>query len=187
MAAKEEHGDKKEGAEGEAPKGGKKKMIIIIAVAAVVLIGGGVGAFLALGGKKPAEDGASEEGGEGEEAAAEGEGGKEHGEEGGEHGGPAAPAVMPLETFIVNLQVKGSFLKTTLQLEFAEPELPPTAEADTPKIRDTIIRILSSKSAQDLLSAEGKEKAREEIRDGINELLGGEDVTQVYFTEFIIQ
>ena len=87
----------------------------------------------------------------------------------------------------MNLQVKGSFLKTTIQLEFAEPQLPPTVESDIPKVRDAVIRILSSKSSADILTAEGKEKLREEIKNSVNESLGAEDVTQVYFTEFIIQ
>ena len=87
----------------------------------------------------------------------------------------------------MNLQVKGSFLKTTIQLEFAEPELPHTIEHETPKIRDSIIRVLSSKSAQDILSADGKEKLREELKDAVNTALKSEDVTEVYLTEFIIQ
>ena len=173
--------EKKE--EGEEPKKGKKKLVIILA-AVVLLGGGGVGAFLAMGKSSKTEE-AGAEGGHGEAGA---EGG--HGEAGAEgEGGPVVlpPAVLPLETFIVNLQVKGSFLRTTIQLEFAEPELPHTIESDVPKIKDTIIRILSSKSSSELLTTEGKEKMRSEIRDGVNEVLGSEDVTQVFFTEFIIQ
>ena len=158
--------------EAAAPKK-SKKMLIIIIVAVLVLVGGGVGAFLALGKKGEAE---GEEGGE-----------EEEGEPGEEEAHDLPPAVLPLDTFIVNLQVKGSFLKTTLQLEFAEPELPHTVEHDTPKIRDAIIRVLSSKAAPDILSTEGKEKLREELKIAVNEALRSEDVTQVYMTEFIIQ
>ncbi len=171
---------KEEEAKTETKGGGKKKLIIII-VAVLILVGGGVGAFFAFGKSHAAE---GEEGAvEGEEAAGEGEEGAAEGEEHAE----APPAVLPLDTFIVNLQVKGSFLKTTVQLEFVEPELPPTIEHETPKIRDAIIRLLSSKSAADILSAEGKEKLREELRQEINAALKSEDVGQVYFTEFIIQ
>ncbi|MCB0324007.1 MAG: flagellar basal body-associated FliL family protein [Bdellovibrionales bacterium] len=155
----------------ESKSGGGKKKLIIIIVLVLVLVGGGVGAFLALGGSK--------------EDAEEGEELEEEGEETGEAILPAA--VLPLETFIVNLQVKGSFLKVTLQLEFAEPELPPTVESEIPKLRDTIIRILSSKESAEILTQQGKETLREELRNGVNETLGAEDVTQVYFTEFIIQ
>lgn len=161
----------------EAPAKGGKKMLIIIIVAVLVLVGGGVGAFFAFGKSKAA--------GEGEEGGDE-EGGDEEGGEGGEEV-DLPPAILPLDTFIVNLQVKGSFLKTTLQLEFTEPELPHTIEHDTPKIRDAIIRVLSSKAAPDILSTEGKEKLREELKQSVNEALKSEDVVQVYITEFIIQ
>ena len=168
---------KEEESKVEAKGGGKKKLIIII-VAVLILVGGGVGAFFALG---------KSGGAEGEEGAVEGEEGGEEEAEAEDGHAEAPPAVLPLDTFIVNLQVKGSFLKTTIQLEFVEPELPPTIEHETPKIRDAIIRLLSSKSSADILSAEGKEKLREELRQEIDSALKSEDVGGVYFTEFIIQ
>ena len=163
-------------AEEAKPKGGSKKLIIIVAIV-LVLVLGGAGAFFAMKGKaKPATETAEEE------TAAEGE------EEGGEEGGKSlAPAILPLETFIVNLQVKGSFLKTTIQLEFVTPELPTTVENEVPKVRDSVIRVLSSKSSAEILTPDGKEKLRQELRDAINQALGSDDVAKVYFTEFIIQ
>ncbi len=138
----------------------------------LAVIAAGVGAFLALKGSRG-------EGGLEQEDSADGTGAERQAEQ--------QPAILPLETFIVNLQVKGSFLKTTMQLQLAQPELPPTVESDVPRIRDSIIRVLSSKSSSDILSTAGKEKLREEIRTAVNETLGAEDVTHVYFTEFIVQ
>lgn len=155
----------------ETPKS-NKKMVIIMAVALVVGIGV-PGAFFAMSGssEKP-------------EAGLEDELSDDKSYE-GVAGLP--PAILPLETFIVNLQVKGSFLRTTIQLEFADSQLPPTIESDMPKIKDAIIRTLSSKSSSEILTAEGKERLRGEIRDSVNDMLGAEEITQVYFTEFIIQ
>jgi flagellar FliL protein len=163
----------------EKPAGGGKKKLIMIIVAVLVLVGGGAGAFFVMGGS------GSEEGGE------EGEEGEEHGEEGeegaeGEHG-ELPGAIMPLETFIVNLQVKGSFLKTTINLEFADPELPHSAENDMPKIRDAVIRVLTKKEAKEILTPEGKDKMRDEIKETVNQSLGSEDVVGVFFSEFIVQ
>jgi flagellar protein FliL len=170
MASDENDGEEKK----EKPSGGGKKKLIIIILAVLILVGGGVGAFLAMGGK----------GHEGDEESSDGE----EAEEEAEHEEEAAPAfVQPLEPFIVNLQVKGSFLKTTIQLRFSTPEPPPHIENEIPKVRDSVIRILTGKAASDILSAEGKETLREEIRDAVNEALGGEDVTEIYFTEFIVQ
>jgi flagellar basal body-associated protein FliL len=56
-------------------------------------------------------------------------------------------------------------------------------------MKDAIIRILSSKKADDLLTAEGKERLKDELLEGINEAVGLEEppVVGVFFTEFIIQ
>jgi flagellar FliL protein len=181
MADKKE---KEEGAE-EAPKKSKKMLFIIIGVVLVLVIGG-AGAFFMLGGKKKAAEGEEEEAAAEEEAAGDHGDAGGHGKEGGEHGGLSG-SIVPLDTFIVNLQVKGSFLKTTIQLEFGEPGQPHTLESDMPKVRDAIIRIMSGKTAQEILVVEGKEKLREEIKDGVNNAMGSEDVVNVYFTEFIVQ
>ena len=154
-----------------APKPKKKKLIIIAVVVVLLIIIGGTLAYFLSASEEDEESLEVTEEEEGEEAAVEGE----------------SKAVLPLETFIVNLQIKGSFLKTTIQLEFNEPEVPKTAEADVPKIRDVIIKIMSSKSSSEILSAEGKETLREELKQGINKTLGSEDISQIYFTEFIIQ
>lgn len=154
--------------------GGKKsgaKIIIIIVVGLLLLIVIGAGAFFALNAGGGGDD--------------EGDADEEEFEE--EDIGALPGAIFPLEVFIVNLGVKGSFLKASIQLEFIDPEPPPAIENSVPKIRDTIIRILSSKKANEILSNEGKEKLRGEIVNAVNDTLGGEDVLQVYFTEFIIQ
>ena len=180
--AKKEEADREEGEQQEEQKPkGSKKLIIIIAVVVLVLILGGVGAFFALSGSKGGE-GASKEGVESEESAeaeapAEGEG-KEGGAESG---------LFPLETFIVNLQIKGSFLKADIQLEFTSAAEVKKVEKDVPRLRDAIIQVLSSKTASEILTSEGKEKLKDEIRASVNSMIGEEKVLEVYFTEFIIQ
>lgn len=186
----------KEGEKKEAKKGGSKMILIIVGIV-VVAIAAGAGAFFAMkgGDKKDDKETAKADGehgdstdsekskdGEHDSSSKEGEGG------GGEHGeGKAGNALLALDSFIVNLQVKGSFLKTTLQLEFNKPELPAEIETDTAKIRDAIIRVLSTKSAQEILTPEGKEQLREEIKVSTNEAIKSDSIIGVYITEFIIQ
>lgn len=57
------------------------------------------------------------------------------------------------------------------------------------QIKDTLLRVLSSKKAEDVLTAEGKERLKEELIEGLNEAVALEEppLTAVYFTEFIIQ
>ncbi|MBQ6515694.1 flagellar basal body-associated FliL family protein [bacterium] len=57
-----------------------------------------------------------------------------------------------------------------------------------PAIRDAVITNLSSKTSYDLMTAAGKELAKEQIADDINAILGGErEVLRVSFGQFIIQ
>lgn len=67
--------------------------------------------------------------------------------------------------------------------------LPPHFMKRESQIKDAIIRVLSSKKADDLLTTEGKDRLKDELIEGVNEAIGLEEppVVGVYFTEFIIQ
>jgi len=67
--------------------------------------------------------------------------------------------------------------------------LPPHFMKRESQIKDAIIRVLSSKKADELLTAEGKERLKDELIEGVNEAVGLEEppVVGVYLTEFIIQ
>jgi len=71
----------------------------------------------------------------------------------------------------------------------ADPVTTFTSEitAKLPVIDDNIITLLSSKSFEQLYTAEGKEGLRNEIRDRINQALPGYTVIAVYFTEFVVE
>lgn len=57
-----------------------------------------------------------------------------------------------------------------------------------PAIEDAVTTVLSSKTYADLASSEGKDQAKKEIKDRVQRLIGdAEHVTNVYFTEFVVQ
>ncbi len=58
-----------------------------------------------------------------------------------------------------------------------------------PMIRDAIIKVLSSKKTDELLSPDGKDRLKEELIEAINEASGMEEgpIVNIYFTEFLIQ
>lgn len=57
------------------------------------------------------------------------------------------------------------------------------------KFRDIIIRVLSSKRADELLTVEGKDRLKDQLRDGLNEAVGLAEppIEEILFTEFMIQ
>ena len=95
----------------------------------------------------------------------------------------------PLDTFTVNLKSDSGrrYLKVTMDLELSGQEL--TAELDnkTAVIRDRIIRILTSKTLEEVSSRKGKDKLTQQIKDTLNAMLDDGQILGVYFTEFVIQ
>jgi len=183
------------GAEEAKPKS-KKKLVVIIAVV-LVLILGGVGGFVAFGGAKEEET----ENAEPEEIVP--------------HLVTVTldPIIVNLSEsssflkVILVLEYDSALLESILAKEGGEGGggghggggsggekaapggLPPPLTEREPMIKDAIIKVLSSKNAKELLTADGKEVLKEELLEAINEASGLEQsaVVAVYFKDFIIQ
>jgi len=97
--------------------------------------------------------------------------------------------IYPLDQFIVNLVSANAdrYLKCKIDLELDSPDLQKEIDKKLPAIRDLIIRILSSKTVEEIQTAKGKEKLKEEIKRKINSILANGEIKHVYFTEFVIQ
>lgn len=94
-----------------------------------------------------------------------------------------------LETFVLNLADSGqrSYLRVGIDLglgrELGRGEnAPPVGE-----VRDTILGVLAQSRVDDLLTAAGKAKLKEDLLHALQERVPGLEVEEVYFTEFLIQ
>ena len=97
--------------------------------------------------------------------------------------------IYPIPTgFTVNLmtQTGKRYLKTSISLEIDKPESEPEITTKLPIITDTIIEILSSKSLEDVATAKGKNRVKDEIVKRINEFLLDGQVKDLFFTEFVV-
>jgi flagellar FliL protein len=97
--------------------------------------------------------------------------------------------MFPLDTFVVNLaDASGKrYLRATMQLELTSEESVANFEQRLPQIRDVVLTILPTKQFDEIRTVDGKTALRTEIIDQLNELLNGESVANIYFTEFVIQ
>ena len=164
--------------EGDAPKKKKSKKMLFIILAAVLVLGlGGAGAFVIMG--------------------------KRHG---GKAGQPEAkkvekkPSVFAaLDPFTVNLadRDRDHYLQIGLTYEVAGKDVEEEVKGQMPLIRSHILLLLTSKTAVELATAQGKAKlageliavAREPMAESHLASAKGADhgVVNVHFSAFIIQ
>jgi flagellar protein FliL len=96
---------------------------------------------------------------------------------------------LALEPFLVNLAdpEEVHFVKTTFQLGLGEKlEGESKHPVEVAAIRDSIISLLSSKTAEQILSTQGKEELRKEIRTRVNRL-SNLKVIEVFIVDFVVQ
>lgn len=187
-------------AEGEeAPaKAGPKGVVLIGALVGSLLIGGAAGVF-AVGPMLAKKSGyvvtpASHDA-EGEEAAAEGEG--EHGAApaGGEHGeggGGAAANLHLIDNLVLNPAGSGGsrFLMLATALEFNEAAQVEEMKARDSEVRDVILRVMGSKSVEELSDMARREEIKNELADSLATLFKKskkKPIRRVYFPQFVIQ
>jgi flagellar FliL protein len=103
-----------------------------------------------------------------------------------EEGEEPLGAIVPFETFLVNLS-GGKYIRTQIQVEFETLDVPTKFYTRQVPIRDSIISLLTQQTAEGLQSSQGKERVRSDIRNLINQTLRKEDVRRIYFTQFVIQ
>ncbi|RMG60635.1 MAG: flagellar basal body protein FliL [Deltaproteobacteria bacterium] len=153
------------GAPEQAQKKGKGKKLILIIVALLLVVGGAGGFFFM---KKKGSHGEAEA--KKEEVIEE-------------------KVTLDLSPFIVNLlnSKRNKFLKVTLTLEMSDEVALNKAKASLPEIRDVIITLLTSKTADELIMPEGKLQLKDDIAMRLNQILGGHAVKKVYLTEFVMQ
>jgi flagellar FliL protein len=104
------------------------------------------------------------------------------------------PIFVPMETLTVNLQADGGgehYLQVGIALKVDAPDAVDLIKLHMPGIRDGVLRLLSSKSAKQIASLDGKQKLSAEIQEQVNKPLNakvtGKGVTGVFFTSFVIQ
>jgi len=161
---------KSEEAAAAAPATSSKKKLIIIIAAALVLLGGGGGAAWYFMHQKT-----------------------DHKKE-VKHEEPAkAPVFVTLETFTVNLQPDPDekFLQLDLSMQVASPEAAELLKTQMPAVRNRLLMLLTSKTATDISSMEGKKQLSDEIVAEVKKPFSADakpqEVTGVFFTSFVIQ
>ena len=149
---------------GTSKKKISKKLLIVIAIVLLTAIGGFVGYTKFFGGKSDAQEKGHTDAKSGQKSA-----------------------LVPLDPFVVNLSEPGRYLKLTMQLEVESSSNQSMVTEKMPNLRDAVITLLSSKSAESVASPEGKFQLKDELILRVNQAVGKEIFKNLYFTEFVMQ
>jgi len=97
--------------------------------------------------------------------------------------------IYSINPFVINLAGSGGkrFLRVKMDLELKDQTIFEQVGAQLPRVKDKILTILSSKKFEDINTVEGKSHLRAEIAATIDTLFSKKAVTNVYFTEFVIE
>jgi flagellar FliL protein len=97
--------------------------------------------------------------------------------------------IHPLDTFIVNLADEGGarYLRVTMNLELKDEDAVGLVEERLPLVRNGVLMLVPAKKYADISTVEGKDVLREELVAKLNSFLKPDSVTNIYFTEFVIQ
>lgn len=87
---------------------------------------------------------------------------------------PKTPIFLALEPFTVNLLRESSdqYLQLGLSLKYFDPEIEEKIKLNLPEIRSKILQLLTTKTATELLTTEGKNKLTNEILALSNAVIG---------------
>lgn len=166
MATKPDAGDT--GDSGKAPAKSKKLLIIIVAAVLVLVLGGG-GAFFYISKQRAAA--AAEEGEEVRPAKSAAQSSPK-----------APPAYLPLDSMVVNLADSGGerVAQVGITLELNDVASVDKVKAFLPTIRSGVLMLISQRTAEELLTQDGKQKlAKDILRETSRPFGGGEDEDDV--------
>ena len=161
-------------ADGAASAKPKSKLPLIAGAAVLVLAGAGGGGYWWWSHRAPADPKAAE-------AAAKEE----------EHA-PEDAGVVGFEPFVANLADEGGtrFLRANLKLVIAGADKAKEVDenaVDKAKLQSAILETLTIHSADELVKPEGKAALKKEILEKSGHVLHSAKVTDVLFTEFVVQ
>lgn len=166
----------------EKKKSNKGLIIAIIGILVLLIVAIVILVFIFLGGK--------------EQPSAEGEGTHQSAKEAPAHSNGArsdfakmGPVFVIPEPFVVNLMGQNGrrYVKASIALELSAPELQKEVTAKLFLIKDTIIRVMSSKTFEEISTPKGRDKLKEEILQEINSYMVDGYIKSILFSEFIIQ
>ncbi len=157
--------------ESKVAKGSKKRLLIFLLIGFLIIGIAGSGVFLILGKK-------------GEEPEGEGSPKKEK-----KVRKSKDTIFIVMDPVIVNLMdpTGKRYFQVRISLEVPTKKEEDELKKKEPLIRDRILTILSSKTVEEVIAPDAKDKIKEQILKKLNEELGEDMILGVYITQYVVE
>ena len=93
----------------------------------------------------------------------------------------------PGEFFVTNVVDSKALIKTDIIIELSNKDTNKYLTANAPQVRDIIIRVLRSKSYDEIMQADIQDKIEKEVIDALTSQYSLEGIENIYFNEFVVQ
>ena len=123
------------------------------------------------------------------EAAKGGHGKEEHGKGEGAEGGAGGAFSYDFENIVVNLSgaMGTRYLKTSFTTLSDNPDLKKLIDENKKQLLDVALSVLSTRTMADLEQPGSKNVVRNDLMANFNQALKSDLVSQIYFSEFVVQ
>ncbi len=92
-----------------------------------------------------------------------------------------------LGDFSTNIGSSGRYFKGKIVIETTDKKTPEVIEKNIEPIRDYILKLIISQDIKSMISEKGIENIKTNIKKQISQITGKDDISNVYFTDYIIQ
>jgi flagellar protein FliL len=101
---------------------------------------------------------------------------------------PLGP-LLKMDDFVVNIMQKETtrFLKIGITLETKNQESSERIKNRIPQIADAILLLVGNKQFDQIKDLQGKLQLKADLLAQINSLVGKDEVTEIFFTDFVVQ
>jgi len=101
----------------------------------------------------------------------------------------AVLSTLHLETFVLNVggTEQRAYLRVGIDLGLNQPAKRAEEMVPVAQVRDVILAVMGEANADELLTAAGKRKLKQDLLHALQEQSPGLGVQEVYFTEFLVQ
>jgi flagellar basal body-associated protein FliL len=82
---------------------------------------------------------------------------------------------------------KQRFIRVSMSLEYSLDDKLDEIESRIPQIKDAILTFIPTKTSDELKMVDGKKNLRENLITQLNSFFNEKLITNIYFTEFVIQ